>query len=97
MKAPVFRISGAGTVDLPKRSLNYRIEPKVAATLEGQGGKDAAGLMVPVIITGPWDNLSYRPDLAAVAKGAAAQAVKGALDGKLPSLPGLPGGLFPKR
>ncbi len=57
-------MAGAGTVDLPNRSLDYRVEPKLAATLEGQGGKaDARGLEVPLIIEGPWSAPRFRPDL----------------------------------
>src|SRR5579872_256242 len=48
-------MSGAGTVDLPQRQVNYRLTPKVAGELA-----------VPVLITGPWDNLSYRPDIGAI-------------------------------
>lgn len=99
LKAPLFRVAGAGTVDLPKRSLNYRIEPKVAATTEGQGGKqDVGGLSVPVIIEGPWSNLSYRPDLAGLVKGNVGNAVKGLMDKAIPGkggqLPINPGALF---
>ncbi len=51
---------------MPKRTVNYRVTPKVVASAEGQGGaSDLAGLAVPVLITGPWDNLSYEPDLTA--------------------------------
>lgn len=50
-------MTGAGTVDLPQRQVNYRLTPKVAGALA-----------VPVLITGPWDNLSYRPDLGAMLK-----------------------------
>jgi AsmA protein len=53
-------MTGAGTVDLPARTVNYRLTPNVAGLLA-----------VPVDITGPWDNLSYRPDLAGIAKGLA--------------------------
>lgn len=53
-------MTGAGTVDLPRREVNYRVTPNVAGVLA-----------VPVDITGPWDNLSYRPDLAGIAKGLA--------------------------
>ena len=61
---PLLRVAGAGTADMPARTVNYRVEPKVVASLEGQGGTAGAkGLSVPVIIEGPWDNLSYRPDL----------------------------------
>ncbi|OAN50650.1 hypothetical protein A6A04_17620 [Paramagnetospirillum marisnigri] len=68
LKSPLLRVEGKGTVDLPQRSVNYRIDPKVVASLEGQGGGNAAGLVVPVLVTGPWDNLSYRPDLEALLK-----------------------------
>ena len=67
--APLLRVGGAGTVDLPKRYVNYKVTPQVANTLEGQGGQaQAAGVMVPVLIEGPWDSLSYKPDLTALLK-----------------------------
>ncbi|MEM7023559.1 MAG: AsmA family protein [Pseudomonadota bacterium] len=67
LQAPVLRVNGRGQVDLPARTVNYLIEPKAAATLEGQGGsQDAAGVLVPVAIQGPWDDLSYKPDLSGV-------------------------------
>ncbi|MGE5547977.1 MAG: AsmA family protein [Solirubrobacterales bacterium] len=94
LKSPLLRVDGAGTVDLPKRTVHYRVDPKAVASLEGQGGAgDLAGIMIPVIIEGPWDNLSYRPDLTAAAKGQALEAVQGALGGKGPAglLPGLGG------
>lgn len=65
LQAPGLRISGAGMVDLPVRSVDYRIEPKAAATLEGQEGtSDVSGLLVPVAINGPFDDLSFKPDLS---------------------------------
>jgi AsmA protein len=71
LQAPALRVDGSGRVNLPKRTLNYRLEPKAAATLKGQGGeREVAGLLVPVIIKGPWDDLTYAPDLSAVAKRA---------------------------
>jgi len=77
MMAPLVRLGGAGTVDLPKRRVNYVVTPKAAATLEGQGGqRDVTGILVPVIVEGPWDNLSYRPDLEAMIKDNAQDKVK---------------------
>ena len=65
---PLVRLTGAGTADLPNRTVAYRLEPMVVASLEGQGGAaDTGGLTVPVIVEGPWDDLSYRPDLAGLA------------------------------
>jgi AsmA protein len=67
LQAPVLRVNGRGRVDLPARTLTYLVEPTAAPTLEGQGGsKQVAGVLVPVIIEGPWNDLSYRPDLSGV-------------------------------
>lgn len=67
LQAPALRVNGSGTVDLPAKQVDYRIDPKAAATLEGQGSEaDVAGLLVPVIVQGPFDNLSYKPDLSGV-------------------------------
>lgn len=88
MLSPLFRVSGAGTVDMPKRTVDYRVEPKAVASATGQGGaKDVAGVTVPVLITGPWHDVSYAPDLAGAVTdlvkdpGKALDAVKGVGDG----------------
>lgn len=68
LQSPLLRIAGAGTVNMPPRTLNYRLEPKAVASIKGQGGDtDKSGILVPIIISGPWDNLNFRPDLAGVA------------------------------
>src|SRR5208282_4861566 len=56
MTSPGLPATGAGTVDLVQRRVDYKLTPKLAG-----------GLSVPVKITGPWDNLSFRPDLAGIA------------------------------
>jgi AsmA protein len=71
LQAPVLRVAGRGQVNLPARTLDYRLEPKAAPTLEGQGGsRDVAGLLVPVIIRGPWNAPAITPDLTGVAQRA---------------------------
>lgn len=68
--SPLLRVAGKGTVDLPKQTVDYRIEPKVVASTVGQGGKtDLGGVAVPVIVSGPWSNLSYKPDLSGAIRG----------------------------
>jgi len=75
--SPLLRLTGAGRTDLPQRTVNYRIEPKVAATSEGQGGAaEVGGVTVPVIVEGPWDDLTYRPDLAGLIGGLAQDPTK---------------------
>ncbi|WP_053005775.1 AsmA family protein [Kiloniella spongiae] len=65
MIAPLFRLSGKGTVPMPPKTLNYRVEPKLVGDLEGQGGDSGAkGLAVPLMITGSWDDPKITPDLA---------------------------------
>jgi AsmA protein len=89
LKSPLLRLSGKGTVDLPKQTVNYRLEPKIVASTKGQGGSgSASGISVPVIVSGPWANLSYKPDLAgalgglAKSPGKALDALKGMIPGK---------------
>ncbi len=65
MIAPLFRLSGKGTVPLPPKTLDYRLEPKLVGDLEGQGGDSGAtGLAVPLLITGSWSDPKIVPDLA---------------------------------
>ncbi len=57
--------TGAGTVNLPERTLDYTVRPKLVANLEGdQGEKNAIGIEVPVHITGPWQQPEFAPDIA---------------------------------
>ena len=73
MQSPLLRVTGKGSTSMPARTVNYRVEPKAVASLEGQGGSsNLSGVMVPVIVKGPWDNLSYAPDLS----GAITEGVK---------------------
>lgn len=69
MLNPFIRLDGKGKVSLPPRTVNYRLNPKIVASTEGQGGGAAGGLVVPVNISGPWHDLSYAPDLTGVVKG----------------------------
>ena len=91
LKSPLLRVDGKGTSDLPKRTVDYRVTPKVVASTEDQGGDaGAAGLAVPVQITGPWDNLAFAPDLS----GAIDEIIKDptkALEGLKSVIPGTDG------
>ena len=50
-------LSGAGIVDLRSRVVDYRVSLQLAG-----------GVAVPIQVSGTWDNLSYRPDLAAMVR-----------------------------
>lgn len=65
LASPLLRATGAGTVNLPQRTLDYQVRPKLVASLSGQGGQtDLSGIEIPVSITGPWDDPSITPDIA---------------------------------
>jgi AsmA protein len=51
--SPLLRIEGAGTVDLPKRTLAYRLAPK----------GDLAQLGIGILVEGAWTHPSYKADL----------------------------------
>ncbi|MEM9634145.1 MAG: AsmA family protein [Pseudomonadota bacterium] len=74
MAGPLVRMTGKGKTDLPKQSLNWRVEPKIVATLEGQApvprrkgeDKKMSGLGVPIMIEGPWNDPRIYPDIAGI-------------------------------
>ncbi|MES0812710.1 AsmA family protein [Roseibium sp. SCPC15] len=74
MAGPLVRMTGKGKTDLPKQSLNWRVEPRIVATLEGQApvprrkgeDKKMSGLGVPIMIEGPWSDPRIYPDIAGI-------------------------------
>ena len=88
---PLVRMTGAGTVNLPAKSLKFRVDPQIVASLEGQGGEaDLKGLGVPIMIAGPWAAPKIYPDIKGVLENPAqAYEQLKELGGGLVSLPGL--------
>ena len=81
-KAPLFRLGGAGDINIPDSSLNYTVKASIVATSQGQGGKERdrlAGLTVPVRLSGTFDDLKYDVDM----RGMASQAAKSEVGEKL--------------
>ena len=64
MLNPFVQVTGAGTVNMPPKTLDYRLEPKLTASAEGQGSSGASGIAVPINVTGSWEDPSFAPDLA---------------------------------
>ncbi len=61
------RVTGSGTIDLNTRTLQFKLDPKLVASLEGQGGRaDPLGFGVPVNIEGSWDDPRIYPDVAGI-------------------------------
>ncbi len=70
LRSPLLRLEAAGSADLVREALDFRVEPKIVGTIKGQGDeKDRAGLSVPILVSGSFSNPAFRPDLAGVAKG----------------------------
>ena len=93
LTGPLVRMAGAGNVDLVAQTLKVRVDPKLVASLEGQGGKtDLQGLGVPVIVAGPWSRPSIYPDIEGILQNpVAAYEQLNRLGGGLVSLPGAAG------
>jgi len=73
---PLVRMDGAGRIDLAEQTLDIRLNPRVVASLTGQGGDIAAeGLGVPVVVEGSLSGPRIYPDLSSLLKDP-----KGALD-----------------
>jgi len=69
-KSPFLRLAGAGTIDLVRNLLDYKTKVTIVGTSKGQEGKDLEqlkGLTIPVHLSGPFDNLSYKLDFASMA------------------------------
>nr|WP_235911917.1 AsmA-like C-terminal region-containing protein [Mesorhizobium xinjiangense] len=73
---PLVRMDGTGKIDLAEQTLAINLNPRVVASLSGQGGDIAAeGIGVPVIVDGSLSAPRIYPDLSKLL-----QDPKGALD-----------------
>jgi AsmA protein len=63
LTAPYLTATGAGAIGLGARDLDYRLRPTALADADGSGG-----IMVPLLITGPWADPSFRLDLESLAR-----------------------------
>jgi AsmA protein len=64
---PLVRVNGSGTVDLATQTMQFKLDPKLVASLEGQGGAaDPLGFGVPVNVEGSWSDPHIYPDVAGI-------------------------------
>jgi len=78
MKAPLFRVGGAGTIDVEKETLDYLVEVKLVASTEGQGGQatdELAGIPIPIRLTGSFSEPSYSIDFKRMYKALFAREI----------------------
>jgi AsmA protein len=65
--SPLLRVLAVGNADLAKETLDFRIEPKFVATIQGQGDTaQRSGILVPVMVSGSFASPTFTPDLKAI-------------------------------
>ncbi len=78
MKAPLFRITGSGDIDIGNETIDYLAKPTVVKSLAGQGGAgldELSGVTIPVKLTGTFAKPKYALDFAGVATAMAKKKV----------------------
>ena len=79
---PFMRVTGKGSIDLAKASLDYRMTARVLERPEFEQGASAAELdefteaVIPLRITGPLSSPSVKPDIGAMLKKEVEKEVK---------------------
>ncbi|YCI04618.1 AsmA family protein [Ensifer sp. D2-11] len=74
---PLVRMSGNGAADLAERTLNFRLEPRLVASLQGQGAEISTdGIGVPVVVEGSFAAPRIYPDLSDLLKNPDAALAK---------------------
>jgi AsmA protein len=64
---PLVRVNGSGSIDLAAKTLQFKLDPKLVASLQGQGGApDPLGFGVPVNVEGTWSDPRIYPDVAGI-------------------------------
>jgi AsmA protein len=77
LQSPLLRLTGNGSIDLNTQSIDYLLQPKLVASLEGQGNKKSnKGINLPIRMNGPWDAVKFRPDISKAAKKKVKDKVK---------------------
>lgn len=78
---PYMTVAGGGTFDLAESVVDYRLRVTVQRVpgVDGEEGEgELTGLSVPVVISGPLADLSYRVDLASILRDRVQQEVDNA-------------------
>jgi AsmA protein len=74
MRSELVRVSGAGDINIGNDSIDYVAKAAIAKTQDGKGG-----ITVPLHVSGPYTDLKYTLDYAAMLK----EAVKQKVDAKI--------------
>ena len=89
-QSPLFRLTGAGRIDLVGNTIDYVAKPMLVNTATGQGGKELAnlnGVVIPVHFTGPLTAPRYQLDVQSALQQKAVQKLGEKLGTKLQNNP----------
>jgi AsmA protein len=70
LKGPAIDITGSGLVDLPKRSLDYRLSASLVSLPADAATPPETALALPLIVRGPWESPDIYPDPVKLDKAA---------------------------
>lgn len=66
---PLVEATGSGTVNIPDRTLNYRLVTRLLAAAQSETDENVpSGINMPFNITGSWSDLRIRPDLESIVR-----------------------------
>ncbi|MHA6289119.1 AsmA family protein [Maricaulis sp. CAU 1757] len=83
MLSPLLRVTGSGQIDLPQQSMDYRLQPRAVASLQGQGGAtDLRGITVPIRVSGAINAPRIGVDTQAVIQALVRGALNSGLGGE---------------
>lgn len=70
LEGPQFQVTGAGEIDIARRTLDFHLETRTAAATILPGSRvEMPPLGVPFRVHGNWDRLSYGPDVGRLTRG----------------------------
>ncbi|NNL88588.1 MAG: AsmA family protein [Marinicaulis sp.] len=82
--SPLLRITGEGEVNLPPQTIDIRLNPRLVASLKGQGGdRDKQGIGIPVKLTGTFNESKLRLDPGQAARQRAEDEARRRIDDML--------------
>lgn len=83
--SPLFRVGGAGTINLVNETIDYTAKPTIVETSKGQGGKELSqlnGVTIPIRLTGNLYQPKYKIDIKDAVKQKATEKVREELKGR---------------
>ena len=77
--SPLFRVGGAGDINLVDETINYTAKPTIVETSKGQGGKELSqlnGVTIPIRLTGSLWKPKYKVDISDAVREKARQKIE---------------------